>query len=102
VLVEGSLQTRLQPSLRKKKDKVANPDWEDIPFNPVPITPVSSRPRFAQVVGSPSKTMAPPCPHMGVATITATLRPPGDGGGRGGNGRGRGDGGRGRGLGNPP
>jgi hypothetical protein len=36
----------------KGKDKVANPNWEDIPYNPVPITPLSLRPRFSQVVGS--------------------------------------------------
>jgi hypothetical protein len=36
--------------------KVANPDWEDVPFHPVPITPLSSRPKFAQVVGSSSET----------------------------------------------
>jgi hypothetical protein len=42
------------------KDKVAEPDWEDIPFNPVPITPLSSRPRFTHVVGSSSEAMAPP------------------------------------------
>jgi hypothetical protein len=69
----------------KGKDKVAEPDWEDIPFNPVPITPLSSRTRFTQVVGSSSEAMAPP--RVG-ATV---LRPPGGGGD-----------GCGRGLGGPP
>jgi hypothetical protein len=58
----------------KGKDKVAEPDWEDIPFNPVPITPLSSRPRFTQVVGSSSEAMAPP--RVGATVI----RPPGGGG----------------------
>jgi hypothetical protein len=68
----------------KGKDKVAEPDWEDIPFNHVPITPLSSRPRFTQVVGSSSEAMAPP------RAGTTVIRPPGDGRG---NGSGRGSGG---------
>jgi hypothetical protein len=44
----------------KGKDKVAEPDWEDIPFNPVPITPLSNRPRFTQVVGSSLEGISPP------------------------------------------
>jgi hypothetical protein len=78
------------------KDKVANPNWEDIPFNPVPITPLSSKPHFAQVVGSSSEAMAPPRPTViGAATVTAAIRPPGSGGcGNGGCGGG-GNGGRG-------
>jgi hypothetical protein len=32
----------------KGKVKVANSNWEDVPFFPVPITPLSSRPKFAQ------------------------------------------------------
>jgi hypothetical protein len=31
----------------KGKDKVADPDWEDIPYYPVPITSLSLRPRFS-------------------------------------------------------
>ena len=46
---ETSAQGAAAPS--KGKDKVPNPDWEDVPFQPVPITPLSSRPRFSQVVG---------------------------------------------------
>jgi hypothetical protein len=34
----------------KGKAKVADPDGEDTPFHHVPITPLSSRPRFVQVV----------------------------------------------------
>jgi hypothetical protein len=47
---ETSTQGALASS--KEKDKVADPDGEDIPYNPVSITPLSLRPRFSQVVGS--------------------------------------------------
>jgi hypothetical protein len=49
----------------KGKAKVENPDWKDIPYNPVLITPLSKQPRFTQVVGSSSADMAtrpPPRP----------------------------------------
>ena len=73
----GESSSKAAAESSKGKDKVAEPDWEDIPFNPVPITPLSSRPRFTQVVGSSSEAMAPPRPG---ATV---LRPPGYGGGDG-------------------
>jgi hypothetical protein len=76
----GESSSKAAAESSKGKDKVAEPDWEDIPFNPVPITPLSSRPRFTQVVGSSSESMAPP---RAGATV---IRPPGDGGG---DGRGR-------------
>jgi hypothetical protein len=45
----------------KGKAKDPNPDWEDVPFHPVSITPLSTRPRFSQVVGSSSETpIVPP------------------------------------------
>jgi hypothetical protein len=80
----GESSSKAAAESSKGKDKVAEPDWEDIPFNPVPITPLSSRPRFTQVVGSSSEAMAPPRVGANV------LRPPGGGGG---DGRGRGLGG---------
>lgn len=40
----------------KGKAKDPNPDWTDVPYNPVPITPLSTRPRFSQVVGSSSES----------------------------------------------
>jgi hypothetical protein len=82
----GESSSKAAAESSKGKDKVAEPDWEDIPLNPVPITPLSSRPRFTQVVGSSSEAMAPP---RAGATV---IRPPGDGGCDG----------RGRGLGGPP
>jgi hypothetical protein len=78
----GESSSKAAAESSKGKDMVAEPDWEDIPFNPVPITPLSSRPCFTQVVGSSSEAMAPPRPG---ATV---IRPPG-----GGDGRGRGTGG---------
>ena len=40
----------------KGKAKDPNPDWTEVPYNPVPITPLSTRPRFSQVVGSSSES----------------------------------------------
>jgi hypothetical protein len=48
----GETSTQGASASSKGNDKVADPDWEDIPYNPVSITPLSSRPRFSQVVGS--------------------------------------------------
>ena len=59
----GESSSKAAAESSKGKDKVAEPDWEDIPFNPVPITPLSSRPRFTQVVGSSWEAMA--SPHVG-------------------------------------
>jgi hypothetical protein len=70
---ESSTKAATQPS--KGKDKVDNPDWEDVPFNPVPNTPLSSRPRFTQVVGSSCETpIVPPSP-IAVASSSLAGRP---------------------------
>jgi hypothetical protein len=37
---QGETSTKGASASSKGKAKVANPDWEDIPFNPVPITRV--------------------------------------------------------------
>jgi hypothetical protein len=58
---QGETSTQGASASSKGKAKVANPDWEDIPFNPVPIT--HARPRFSQVVGSTSESpVVPPSP----------------------------------------
>jgi hypothetical protein len=36
----------------KGKAKDPDSDWTEVPCNPVPITPLSTRSRFSQVVGS--------------------------------------------------
>jgi hypothetical protein len=38
----------------KGKAKDSDPDWTEVSYNPVPITPLSTRPRFSQIVGSSS------------------------------------------------
>jgi hypothetical protein len=43
------------------KAKNPNPDWTEVPYNSVSITPLSTRPRFLQVVGSSSESpIVPP------------------------------------------
>jgi hypothetical protein len=55
----GESSSKAAAESSKGKDKVADPDWENIPFNLVPITPLSSRPRFAQIVRSSSEARRP-------------------------------------------
>jgi hypothetical protein len=52
----GKSQTKAATESSKGKDKVDNPDWAHVPFHPIPITHLSSRPRFTQVVGSSCET----------------------------------------------
>jgi hypothetical protein len=85
----------------KGKAKVADLDWEDTPFHPVPIIPLSNRPKFAHIVGPSSIPRHP----IGAVVVAAAAMHPlhggrgdgrGDGGsGHGGNGGRGGDGGRG-------
>jgi hypothetical protein len=59
----------------KGKAKDPNPDWTEVPYNPVPITPLSARPRFSQVVGLSSQS--PIVPHSRVpleATLWQTIQ----------------------------
>jgi hypothetical protein len=66
------------------KDKVADLDWEDIPYNPVSITPLSSRPRFSQVVGSFLES--PIVPHSPISFVVhAMVNAAGGAGPAGGN-----------------
>jgi hypothetical protein len=69
---QGETSTQGASASSKGKAKVANPNWEDVPFNPVPITPLSSRPRFSQVVGSSSESpVVPPSPILVAACAMA-------------------------------
>jgi hypothetical protein len=52
----GETSTHGASASSRGKDKVADPDWENIPYNPAPIIPLSSRPRFFQVVGFSSES----------------------------------------------
>jgi hypothetical protein len=38
------------------KAKDPSPDWTEVPYNPIPITPLSTRPCFSQVIGSSSES----------------------------------------------
>jgi hypothetical protein len=87
----GESSSKAAAESSKGKDKVAEPDWEDIPFNTVPITPLSSRPRFTQVVGSSLKVMSPPRvggsfgnPRRSPSPIRSPSHSDGDGDGVGG------------------
>jgi hypothetical protein len=42
------------------KAKDPNPDWTEVSYIPVSITPLSTRPRFSQVVGSSSESSIVP------------------------------------------
>jgi hypothetical protein len=68
---QGESSSHKAGASAKGKAKDPNPDWEDVPFHPVPITPLSTRPRFSQVVGSPSKT--PIVPPSSVSTAAVSL-----------------------------
>jgi hypothetical protein len=63
----GKLQRKGASASSKGKDKVVNPDWEDIPYNPVPIAPLSSRPIFSQIVGSSLESPVVPRSPISVA-----------------------------------
>jgi hypothetical protein len=80
----GETSTQGASASSKGKDKVADPDCEDIPYNPVPITPSSSRPRFSQVVGSSSESSIVPHSPISVA-VHAMANAAGGAGPAGGN-----------------
>jgi hypothetical protein len=54
----------------KGKAKDPNPDWTEVSYNPVPITPLSTRPRFSQVVGSPSESPIVPPSRVSVKAVS--------------------------------
>jgi hypothetical protein len=53
---QGDSSSQGADASAKGKAKDPNPDWQDVPCHPVPITPLSTRPRFFQVIGSLSET----------------------------------------------
>jgi hypothetical protein len=58
------------------KAKNHNPDWTTVSYNPVPITPLSTRPHFSQVVGSSSESpIVPPSRVALEATSLANCSP---------------------------
>jgi hypothetical protein len=80
----GKTSTQGASASSKGKDKVADPDWGDIPYNRVPITPLSSRPRFSQVVGSSLESPIVPRSPISVA-VHAMANAAGGAGPAGGN-----------------
>jgi hypothetical protein len=74
---ETSTQGALASS--KGKDKVTDPNWEDIPYNRVSLTPLPSRPKFSEVVGSSSESPIVPRSPISVA-VHAMANAAGDAG----------------------
>jgi hypothetical protein len=58
------------------KAKDPNPDWTEVPYNPVPITPLSTRPRFSQVVGSSSEPPIVPPSRVALEATSLANYPP--------------------------
>jgi hypothetical protein len=54
----------------KGKAKDPDPDWTEVPYNPVPITPLSTRPRFSQVVGPSSESPIVPPSRVSVEVVS--------------------------------
>jgi hypothetical protein len=55
-------------SIGKAKDP--DSDWTEVPCHPVSITPLSTRPRFSQVVGSPSETPIVPPSQVSIEAVS--------------------------------
>jgi hypothetical protein len=54
----------------KEKAKDHDLDWTEVSYNPVPITPLSTRPRFSQVVGAPSESLIVPPSRVSVEAVS--------------------------------
>jgi hypothetical protein len=59
----------------KGKAKNPDPDWTEVPYNPVPITPLSTRPRFSQVVGSSSESPIVPPSRVSIEAVSLADNP---------------------------
>jgi hypothetical protein len=59
----------------KGKAKDPDPDWTEVPYNPVPITPLSTRPRFSQVVGSSSESPIVPPSRVPIEAVSLADNP---------------------------
>jgi hypothetical protein len=58
----------------KEKAKDPDPDWTEVPHNPGPITPLSTRPRF-QVVGSSSESPIVPPSQVSLQALSLANHP---------------------------
>jgi hypothetical protein len=59
----------------KGKAKDSDPDWTEVPYNSVPITPLSTRPMFSQVVGSSSESPIVPPSRVAVEAVSLANYP---------------------------
>jgi hypothetical protein len=60
----------------KGKAKDLDPDWTEVPwYNPVPITPLSTRPRFSQVVESSSESPIVPFSQVSIEAVSLANNP---------------------------
>jgi hypothetical protein len=59
----------------KGKAKDPDPDWTQVSYNRVPITPLSARPRFSQVVGSSSESSIVPPSQVSIETVSLANHP---------------------------
>jgi hypothetical protein len=59
----------------KGKAKDPDPDWTKVPYNPVPITPLSTRPRFSQVVGSSLESPIVPPSRISIEAVSLADNP---------------------------
>jgi hypothetical protein len=59
----------------KGKAKDPNPDWTEVPYNHVTITPLSTRPRFSQVVRSSSESPIVPPSRVALEAISLANYP---------------------------
>jgi hypothetical protein len=59
----------------KGKAKDPDPDWTEVPYNPVPITPLSTRPRFSPVVESSSESRIVPPSRVSVEAVSLANHP---------------------------
>jgi hypothetical protein len=57
----------------KGKAKDPDPNWTEVPYDPVPITPLSTRPRVLQVVESSSESLIVPPSQISIEAVTVSL-----------------------------
>jgi hypothetical protein len=69
---ESTTQGASKSASASSKGKAKDPDpvWTEVSYNPVPITPLSTRPRFYQVVGSPSESPIVPPSRVSVEAVS--------------------------------
>jgi hypothetical protein len=66
---QGASTSASASSKAKAKAKDPDPDWTEVSHNPVPITPLSTRPRFL-VVGSSSESPIVPPSRVSVEAVS--------------------------------